>query len=363
MPKYKKMSTTVKSPKKAAGTTPFELFKGTIQQWEQIPAQDLLDLSNESRRLNGMVGKRTISTYILFSCWYREILKRQSSDGKAPKNAGKLISAEWARLKDQKNDFVLDIMDVVATERELNPAPKKVKEEVNWLDKKVAGEFIRFKSAVSGEIKARLQEEGKTVKGTDLAKEAGILWKKASAAEKNKYKREYEKDLEAWKEAREAEGLPEKLEKKPKDTRAYGFGKFVNYKIKKSYPDASTQELYHIAADEWRKLSIKKIEHYNNLAAKDNDKKASKSATTSPRSRSTSPTLKNNLVKPVSAANSPNRAPPKRDTLKSSPPQKVSPIRTSGRRIVEETDDAPVQRQSRRNIKDDAPTRRRGERL
>lgn len=179
-------------------------------------------------------------------------------------------------------------LETLCKKQEKKFKPKKLKDPN--APKKPATGYIRF----SQEKRSKVKEENPELKGTEVMKKLGEMWKALSDKKKEKYNALYKTELEAWKEEMKAYEAPseDELKKLPENHgRAGGakkrktrdpnepkrpktayqwFSDDVREDIKESNPDADSKEIMKLIGQAWSEVKEdeKKVKKYNKRAEK-----------------------------------------------------------------------------------------------
>jgi hypothetical protein len=179
-------------------------------------------------------------------------------------------------------------LEALCKKQEKKFKPKKLKDP-NAPKKPLTG-YIRF----SQEKRAKVKEENPELKGTEVMKKLGEMWKALSDKKKEKYNAPYKTELEAWKEEMKGYEAPsdDELKKLPENHgRAGGakkrktrdpnepkrpktayqwFSEDVREDIKEANPDADSKEIMKLIGQAWTEVKEdeKKVKKYNKKAEK-----------------------------------------------------------------------------------------------
>jgi len=150
--------------------------------------------------------------------------------------------------------------------------PREKKEKKDKGPKKPLSAYMLYSAAHRAEVK----EKNKDSKPTEVMKELGAMWKKASSDEKNKFEKLSEEDKERYRADCEKTGFkPAKgtgKVKQPKKPRsAYNLYSGERQNELKSTITAFIERTKAIAA-EWKTLSADDKKKYEELAVKDKDR-------------------------------------------------------------------------------------------
>jgi hypothetical protein len=179
-------------------------------------------------------------------------------------------------------------LEALCKKQEKKFKPKKLKDP-NAPKKPLTG-YIRF----SQEKRAKVKEENPELKGTEIMKKLGEMWKALSDKKKEKYNSPYKAELEAWKEEMKGYEAPseDELKKLPENHGRVGgvkkrktrdpnepkrpktayqwFSEDVREEIKEANPEADSKEIMKLIGQAWTEVKEdeKKVKKYNKKAEK-----------------------------------------------------------------------------------------------